>query len=85
MNFSQGEYVTAVTVRHNKFIQCLTFTTNKGKTLGPAGGKGWRILGKDKQGEEEEVTAPDGYGLSGFSGACGNYLDALVIHWGPIN
>lgn len=84
MNFKAGEYVNKVTVRHNKYIQCLTFETNTGRTLGPAGGKGWRLLGKDKEGDEETITAPNGYKLAGFSGACGNYIDSLVIHWGPV-
>ena len=84
LNFQQGEYVNKITVRHNRLIQSLKFDTNRGRTLGPAGGDGWKLLGKDKKGEEEEIFAPDGYKLCGFSGSAGNYLDSIIFHWGSI-
>jgi Jacalin-like lectin domain len=83
LNFNQGEYVNKVTVRANKLIQCLTFETNQGRKLGPAGGEGWKLL-KDRKGEEETITAPEGYKLCGFSGSYGDYVDALAFNWGTI-
>lgn len=86
LNFRQGEYIDKITIRHNKLVQCLTFTTNNGKKLGPVGGKGWKLLPrKDREGTEEVITAPSGYKLYGFSGSAGNYVDSIKFHWGPIN
>jgi Jacalin-like lectin domain len=83
LNLNQGEYVNKVTVRSNRLIQCLTFETNKGRKLGPAGGEGWRLV-KDRKGEEETITAPQGYKLCGFSGSAGDYIDSIVFNWGTI-
>lgn len=87
--FMGGEYVTGIKVRHNKLIQSLTFITNTGEIMGPVGGKGWKLgtnlLGKDKEGDEEEINAPSGYKLGGLSGSAGDYIDSVVFHWVPIS
>ena len=77
------EFIVGATIRANKLIQCLAFKTNKGRELGPAGGKGW-LIGRDSCGDEEEVKAPFKLQLCGFSGKGGKNLDQLTLHWGPV-
>ena len=85
LTLEKGEYIDSVTVRANQFVQCITFKTNKGKTLGPCGGKGWKMIGKDHEGKEETLHAPKGgYMLCGIMGGAGNYLDRIAFRWGPI-
>lgn len=79
-----NEHITAVKVRSNRCIQCLTFSTNKGNTLGPCGGRGWLIGGSDKPGKEASATAPAGHKLVGIKGRSGKAIDQLVFSWGPI-
>merc|ERR1711862_385722 len=38
------EYIVEIVVRASSIVQCLTFTTNLGRTLGPCGGKGALLL-----------------------------------------
>ena len=79
-----NEHITAVKVRSNRCIQCLTFTTNKGKTLGPCGGRGWLIGGQDKPGKEANAIAPARHKLVGIKGRSGKAIDQLVFRWGPL-
>jgi len=79
---ASGEYINQVVVRAGKTVQCLTFKTNKGRTLGPCGGKGGLLLGKC--GEETTLNAPDGCALVSLKGRAGDYLDAIAFYWGPI-
>lgn len=76
------EYINEVDIRVGKEIQCLTFKTNLGRTLGPAGGSGLGLFGKGK-GEDQTITAPNGYMLIGIQGRAGKWLDAVGLHWGP--
>jgi len=76
-----------VTVRSNIFVQSLAFTTNKGRTLGPIGGKGWNKLvgkSKDEEGKEIKVAAPIHYQLCGMSGRVGLWIDSIAFRWGPV-
>mmetsp|Transcript_24387 Transcript_24387/g.34961 ORF Transcript_24387/g.34961 Transcript_24387/m.34961 type:complete len:238 (-) Transcript_24387:154-867(-) len=79
---ANGEYINQVVVRAGKTVQCLTFTTNKGRTLGPCGGKGGLLLGKC--GEETTLHAPNGCALVSIKGRSGDFLDAIAFYWGPI-
>jgi hypothetical protein len=79
---ANDEYVNQVIVRAGRTVQCLTFKTNKGRTLGPCGGKGGLLLGKC--GEETTLNAPQGCALVAFKGRAGEYLDAIAFYWGPI-
>jgi hypothetical protein len=78
---ANDEYINQVIVRAGKTVQCLTFKTNKGRTLGPCGGKGGILLGKC--GEETTLNAPSGCALVSFKGRAGDYLDAIAFYWGP--
>jgi len=78
-----GELITKVKVRSNRFVQCLTFTTNKGRDFGPCGGKGWLIGNRDKPGTEAVAVAPSGYQLCGIKGRAGNCIDQITFRWGP--
>lgn len=86
LTLQSGEYVNAVTVRANNLVQCLTFKTNKGNTLGPCGGKGWprARINKDHEGPESTVYAPKGYMLCGIMGGAGVHLDRIAFRWGPV-
>jgi hypothetical protein len=79
---ASDEYINQVIVRAGKTVQCLTFKTNKGRTLGPCGGKGGMLLGAC--GEETTLNAPDRCCLVAFKGRAGNVLDAIAFYWGPI-
>lgn len=83
----RGEFITSVTIRHNKFVQSIGFKTNKGNMLGPIGGSGWKkidLRGNDTEGEEVKVNAPFKYQLCGLTGRAGNYIDQLAFRWGPV-
>jgi hypothetical protein len=82
-----GEYIVGAKIRAGKYVQALSFSTNKGNTLGPVGGKGWLIGGKDKQGQDFESTAPPGgYQLCGIKGkASDTAIDSIMFRWGPVN
>jgi len=80
---ADGEYINQVEVRAGKVVQCLTFTTNKGRKLGPCGGKG-SLLAGGLAGEVSTVSAPSGCGLVAFKGRAGKYLDSIAFTWGPI-
>ena len=83
----KGEFITSVTVRSNKFVQSLAFKTNKGRLLGPCGGKGWskmNLTGDDTEGEEVKVPAPMKLQLCGLSGRAGSCIDQIVFRWGPV-
>jgi len=87
LKLQKGEYIDTVIVRSNNLVQCLTFKTNKGATLGPCGGKGWpkARFGKDHEGKEETLRAPQGgYMLCGIMGGAGVHLDRIAFRWGPI-
>lgn len=79
------EYVNEVVVRaNNRCVQQLTFKTNKGRKLGPVGGKGFAV-GNFRKGEEYTLTAPSSeYMLKGIKGRKDKYLDAIALHWGKV-
>jgi len=85
-NLATNEFITWAKVRSNKFVQELTFRTNKGKLLGPVGGQGWKggILSKDKAGDEVEVPAPFKKQLCGIAGSSGNWIESIAFRWGPV-
>jgi len=78
------EFIVKVSVRSNKYVQSLEFKTNKGSKLGPVGGSGWKLLGKDKPGTIHSVNATSGTQLSGFMGRNGRILDAIAFRFGPV-
>lgn len=82
----RGEVITQVHVRSNKYVQSLQFKTNKGRTFGPVGGKGWNglVQRKDTEGEEIKVAAPFKFQLCGFRGTGGGCIDTIAFRWGPI-
>lgn len=87
LTLQKGEYINSVTVRSNNLVQCLTFKTNKGHTLGPCGGKGWPKVrrNRDHEGKEETLGAPKGgYMLCGIMGGAGVHLDRIAFRWGPV-
>lgn len=84
LTLGKDEYITSVSVRSNKLVQSLEFKTNKGNTLGPAGGSGWKLPGKDHAGELVTLPAPAGCQLCGLSGRAGACLDAIAFRWGPV-
>jgi len=79
-----NEFIIKAEVRASeKSIQCLTFRTNKGRELGPCGGKGW-LLGKDRAGDEFKIPAPFKYQLAGFQGTADEkHITSLAMSWGP--
>lgn len=83
LDLEEGEYVTTIEVKHGRYVTRLSFTTNKGRTLGPCGGGGTLFLG-GKGGEETTVHAPEGDMLVGIRGRSGKYLDAIGFHWAPV-
>merc|ERR1712150_419 len=85
-HLEKNEFITWAKVRANKFVQELTFRTNKGKMLGPVGGQGWRggILSKDKCGDETEVPGPFKKQLCGIMGGAGSFVDSIAFRWGPV-
>jgi hypothetical protein len=82
-----GEYIVGAKIRAGKLLQALSFSTNKGNTLGPVGGKGWLIGGKDKQGQDfESNPPPGGYQLCGIKGkSSDDAIDSIMFRWGPVN
>lgn len=83
--FDQNEFITWAKVRSNKFVQCLTFRTNTGNTIGPCGGNGWNgMLKKDPEGKEVVVPAPMKRQLCGFKGGAGHWMDSIQFRWGPV-
>jgi hypothetical protein len=83
LKLAKGEYITTVKIRHNKYVQWMVFETNKGQSVG-GGGKGWKLPGMDKEGEEVTVKAPSGCHLCGFKGRAGKHINAVAFRWGPI-
>jgi len=83
----KGEVITSVLLRSNTYVQSLGFTTNKGRTLGPVGGKGWsKLVGKSKddEGQEIKVAAPINFQLCGMMGRAGSWIDTIAFRWGPV-
>jgi Jacalin-like lectin domain len=81
--FAANEYINAVKVRSNKYVQSLSFQTTTNRWVGPVGGKGW-LIGGDKCGEEI-VVKPFNKVLSGMKGrADDSHLCQIVFSWGPI-
>jgi len=80
-----NEYINKVDVRaNNSCVQQLTFYTNKGKQLGPVGGKGFGI-GNMRKGEDHTFTAPSSkYMLKGIKGRKGRFIDAIAFYWGKV-
>jgi len=79
---SEGEYINQVEVSATKVVHSLTFFTNKGRKLGPCGGKRAFWLGR----REKVITVipPNGYTLVGIRGRAWKHLDAIGFHWGPV-
>jgi hypothetical protein len=86
LELKQGEFITQLHVRANKYVQSLSFKTNKGRDFGPVGGKGWNgiIRNKDPAGEEVKVAAPFKFQLCGFRGSAGGCIDNIAFRWGPV-
>lgn len=80
MELDDGEYINKIEVRADDEVQCLTFHTNKGKKLGPCGGKGGLL---NKGGDEFVLRAPKNMKLCGMKGQAGARLDAIAFRWGP--
>jgi len=85
VDFGIGEYINKVIVRHaSSGIHCLTFESNKGKKIGPCGGKGNMLLGQSS-GEEEEINAPAGMQLSGIKGHANDHMmKGIELRWATI-
>jgi len=79
---SEGEYINQVEVSVTKVVHSLTFFTNKGRQLGPCGGK--RIFWLGKKEKVTTVIPPNGYALVGITGRAWKHLDAIGFHWGPV-
>ena len=75
----QDEYVTEIDVRFGRFVQCLTLKTNKGRPLGPCGGKGGLLDGTSCN--NVTIKAPQGHVLVGIKGREGRYLDSIGFHF----
>ena len=75
-HLEKGERIVKVTVQSSDRVDCLTFHTNRGRTLGPYGGT---------KGVERAPDCPpegrDGW-LSGLQGVLlGSYLSSLAFKW----
>jgi len=81
----RSEFITFAKVRASrKSVQSLEFRTNKGRTLGPCGGKGY-LIGKDRKGTEYKVAAPFKYQLCGFQGSADDsHITSIGFSWGPV-
>ena len=80
----EGEYVNEVDLTEGNVIQSITFTTNKGRKLGPCGSGRCGGLAFMKEGNVVHVKAPDGYRLVGICGRAGKWLDGIGFRWGPV-
>ena len=81
LELGEDEYICFIKVRSNRYVQELTFGTNRGNTLGPCGGTGWRpILGKDTIGYETLVLGDPSLRLCGFRGTVGRRLDSIAFY-----
>jgi len=79
----EDEYVNHIELRYGRFVQRVTFITNKLRTLGPCGGEGGLFLGR--KGKETILQAPENCKLVGIFGRNGKFMDQLGFHWGPIS
>lgn len=80
IELDSDEYINKIEIRFSDIVQCLTFTTNAGKTLGPCGGSGGMM---GKSGTELKIKAPSGMKLCGVKGRAGGKLDAIAFRWAP--
>lgn len=81
LTLEEDEYICFVKVRSNRYVQELTFGTNRGKALGPCGGKGWLpVLGRDTIGYETLVLGDPSFRLCGFRGTVGRRLDSIAFY-----
>ena len=73
-----NEYITSVKMKLKRIngkrnVTCITFFSNRGTQLGPCG---------SEEGEDFELSAPNGMVLCGIMGRAGNRLDAIAFRWG---
>ena len=82
VRLSKGDYIVRVSGRASPYnINRLTFYTAKGKKFGPWGDR------RSKESVDFDVSAPEGHGLSYFSGTVdfGVPFRSISFHWSPVS